>query len=133
MKIKIGVHLLPLTTLTMLFGCLSMVGDDIKIADKTLKDGSILQLYYRGGGATSPNVIWVSKKDKNYKILIGKFKWFESGYTTEISQTTDDSINIKFTDTSIFKGQITIFKISLRDTIRYNDGSPFANPQKNSN
>jgi hypothetical protein len=81
----------------------------------------------------SPDVIWVSRKGKNDKILISKFKWFENGYTTEISQTTDDTINIKFTDTSVFKGHITIFKISLKDTIHFNDGSPYANPEKNSN
>ena len=106
-----------------------MVGNDVKIADKTLKDSSIIQLDYRGGGATAPDIIWVSRKQKNDKILISKFKWFENGYTTEISQITDDTINIKFTDTSVFKGHITNFKISLRDTIHFNDGSPFVNPQ----
>jgi hypothetical protein len=116
-----------------LAGCLSMVGDDVKIADKTLKDGSIIQLTYRGGGATAPDVIWVSRKRKNDPILISKFKWFENGYTTDIEQITDDTINIKFTDTSVFKSHVTNFKISLRDTIHFNDDSPFAIPQKNSN
>ena len=132
LTMKIGVQVLSFSILTMLFGCLSMVGDDVKIADKTLKDGSIIQLDYRGGGATAPDVIWVSRKRENDKILISKLKWFENGYTTEISQTTDDTINIKFTDTSGFKGHITIFKIGLRDTIHFNDGSPYANPEKNS-
>ena len=130
---KIGVLLLPFSILTLLTGCLSMVGDDVKIADKTLKDGSIIQLDYRGGGATAPDVIWVSRKIKNDKVLVSKFKWFESGFTTEISEAADDTINIRFTDTSTFKGHITIFKISLKDTIHFNDDSPFAIPQKNSN
>ena len=112
-------------------GCLSMVGDDVRVASKTLKDNSIIQLDYRGGGATAPDVMWVSRKIKNDEILIGKFKWSEKGYMTEISQNNDDSVNIKFTDTSVFKGQITIFRISLKDTIHFNDGSPYASPQKN--
>ena len=80
---KIGVQVFTFSILTMLFGCLSMVSDDLKIADKTLKDGSVLQLDYRGGGATAPDVVWVSRKRKSDKILIGKFKWPDNGYTTK--------------------------------------------------
>ena len=122
------------TAVTMLFGCdFSMVGEEVTIADKTLKDGSIIQLDFRGGGATAPDVIWVSKTNNSGKILISKFKWREKGYTTEILQTTDSTINIKFTDTSLFIGSITTFRISLMDTIHHNDGSPYATPNQISN
>jgi len=133
MKLKRYVHIALFAALITLYSCFSMVGEEVMIADKKLKDGSIIQLDYRGGGATAPDVIWVSKTNNNGKILISKFRWREKGYTTEISQTTDSAINIKFTDTSVLFGHITTFNISLRDTIHHNDGSPYANPQKNSN
>lgn len=115
---------------TLLAGCLSMVGNDEKIASKTLRDGSIIELDYFGGGATAPDVIWVSRTLKNNKTLIGKIKWMQKGFTTEIAQNTKDSITIKFVDTTVFSGQVTTFRVSLNDAIHPNDSSPYNDPQK---
>ena len=134
MMLKTYIKVTLVTAMATLYSCFDMVGEDVTIATKILKDRSVIQLDYRGGGATASDVIWVSKKDKDSnKILIGKLKWFKEGYTTDIFQITDSTISIKFVDTSVFKGTVTFFDINLKDTIHYNDGSEYATSHKISN
>ena len=118
--------------LITLSSCFSMVGEDVTIAKKILKDGSLIQLDYRGGGATAPDVVWVSKTNSRNRILIGKYKGSENGYAIEISQI-NDSIVIKLTDTLRLRGAIIAYQLSLKDTIYYNDGSSYVFPRKISN
>ncbi len=97
------------------------------MATQTLKDGSIITLYYLGRGATAQDVIWVTKSSKNKKKYIGKFKWFDDKSSKiNIWQINDTLIKIRLTDTTIWKGVFTDFTINLNNKIETNDGSLYA-------
>ncbi|MFT3910916.1 MAG: hypothetical protein QM737_15970 [Ferruginibacter sp.] len=96
-----------------------------KVYTKQLKDNSIIEVYYSGGGATADDIIWIRKISGNKKKYIGKIKWADN-YQIDIYEINDSLINIKFTDTTIYKSKFREFKINTNNKIEPNDGSMFA-------
>ncbi len=122
MKAKITKHLTFISLIFFLNGC-GFESNLIKVGKKTLNDKSVIELYYFGGGATAPDVVWVKKMVKNDQWYIGKIKWYcPDGYETNIWQINDTLIKIRFIDTSTWKGTHTDFIINTNNRIEPNDG-----------
>jgi len=98
-----------------------------RINKKALNDSTDIELYYGGGGATAPDVIWVRRIVKNKQQYIGKIKWSGTEwYKTDIEQVNDTLIKIRITDTLNWKGRFREFIISINNRIEPNDGSMYA-------
>jgi len=97
-----------------------------KIYSKELKDHSVIELYYSGGGATADDIIWIRKISENKKKYIGRIKWVGSNDKINIDEINDTIINIRITDTIIYKGKFREFKVNTNNKIEPNDGSMFA-------
>ena len=122
----------PLYSLITLFiilftGCLDLgSSEETLIGKQVIKDGSVIELYGRGGGATAADIIWVKRTPYNKDEYIGKIKWSLFEAKKEIWQTNDSIIKIKLTDTSIFKGNFRVYTINIHNKVRPNDGSMYA-------
>jgi hypothetical protein len=78
-------------------------------------------------GATIPDVTWIRKVLKNGdSYFIGKIKAVFAGDKVTISQLSNTIIKIRFTDTTIWKGQFRDFTINLNKRIELNDDSPYS-------
>jgi hypothetical protein len=104
-----------------------MVSKETVMAKCILRSGDVIELKYRGGGATAPDVIWVYKKTRNKKnIIIGKIQGTDSEHAT-ISEIDSNRIKIRLTDTLFKKAQFRDYIINLNNRIGRNDGSPYNN------
>ncbi len=107
--------------------CFRFGKNEVLMAKHILTDGTIIEIRYIGYGATTPSVVWASKKPKNEKnIIIGKILNFNDRNKVNITQVDNGHINIRLTDTIIFKGKFNDFFIDLNNKIEPNDGSPYA-------
>ena len=109
-----------------IFSSCSDTDDFTLVGQATINDNDHIELLYRGGGATAPDIIWVQKTSNNQKNFIGKIKWFQGGYESKIWQINDSIIKVRLTDTLIFKGKFRDFTLNLNNRILPNDGSMFA-------
>jgi len=118
-----------LVTVFVIFfsGCLDLgKSEDILIGKQLIKDGSVIELYAGGGGATAPDVVWVKRNPSNKGEYIGKIKWGLFEAESKIWQISDSIIKIRFTDTSIFKGKFRDYTINIYNKVRPHDGSLYA-------
>ena len=119
---------LLLLSVVCLFSC--EVGDDkqtIVLANYQLNDGSTLLLEKKTGsylGATTPNVTWINKEEKNGKKQhVGKIKQYLDGGIITFEPINDSLINVHYMD-SIWH-QASIFTVNVTKRIYPNDGSPY--------
>jgi hypothetical protein len=118
-------YFVPLVAAFICWSC-SDADDFTLVGQATIKDNEHIELLYRGGGATAPDIIWVQKTSNNQKTFIGKIKWYQDSYESKIWQVNDSIIKVRLTDTSTFKGQFRDFTLNLNNRIYPNDGSMFA-------
>lgn len=111
-----------------LFSC-GLDGDVQKIilANYQFKDGSTIVLEKRIGGylgATTPNVTWINKKEKNGKERqVGKIgRWLDGG-TISFTVLNDSLLSVQYIDSMWH--QASVYTININHEIYPNDGSPY--------
>jgi hypothetical protein len=104
MNIRICLLLLGMA---MLLGCRGFK----HMADYKLRDGSEVEFYYEGGGATAPSGIRVRKK--NSDTVIDELPKFDYTYVLSFKQIDDTLLKVILLDTSYFKGHVTERIINL--------------------
>lgn len=89
------------------------------IGDFKLQNGNVIELYYIGYGATTPNVIWINeKKAAGSDTIINRIDGFDYKYTVSFNQLNDSLLKIVFTDTAYFKGRQTERIVNLNQRIK---------------
>lgn len=108
-----------------LVGC-SLISPVKNMAEYELKDSSIIQLRYLGGGATAPSGIWIKRISKNgSSYYAGNIDDFNYTYKVEVSEIDSIKINIRLIDTTSSVNKYFDFIINLGDTLH--PSGPFLN------
>jgi hypothetical protein len=83
-----------------------------------MKNGTIIQLKYLGGGATAPSTIWVKKIPvTGNSYYVGMIDDFDDSYISSITELDSLHINVSLIDTIYFKNKKYDFIINLADTV----------------
>ncbi|MEP6466699.1 MAG: hypothetical protein ABJB05_10360 [Parafilimonas sp.] len=111
-------------------GCLLFNNEKLMLK-KILKNGDAIELYYSGGGATAPDIIWIKKvSNKNrHTTIIGKIKDFTDSDKVDVKEVDSNHISLKFT-TVDFPDHSVIFFVDLNNQIERNATSSFNQPSK---
>lgn len=97
---------------------------------KVLSSGITIELYYSGGGATAPDIIWVKKITKDgQEVLVGKIKDFTNSDKVDIREVDNNHISLNFINEKDFLGHPVVFLINLNDKKERNATSSFNQPQ----
>lgn len=102
--------------------CLTMFDSKEDLMGKfILKDGNLIEVINVGTGATSPDVIWINKTNKNGErfsidsIMIGGGGL---GYNLAFQQINDTLLKITFIDTLVFIDQKKEWLVNLKNRIK---------------
>lgn len=110
----------------ILYGCNEK---KITMIHYQLKNGDGIELEYSIGsalGATTPDVTWIKKIKKNGDgYLVGKIKAVFDHDRINIFQINDTIIKIRFTDTTMWKGQFRDYIVNINKRIELNDNSSY--------
>ena len=119
-------HYVYLLIIFFLYSCHLFTKVEILMGESTLKNGDIIKVKFVGYGATTPNVVLVTKKSKNNKeSTIGKILNYDSKNIVTIKEIDSRYINVRLTDTSYSERLSNDFLIDLNNKIEPNDGSPY--------
>lgn len=122
-------YIFSLFFILLVSSCFLLVNEKFMLK-KGLTDGTIVELYYTGGGATDSDVIWIKKITKDgQKIRIGKIKGFTNSDKVVIKEVDPNHISLSFVNNKDFLGHPVVFCIDLNNKIGRNDGSPFNKPE----
>jgi hypothetical protein len=118
-----------ITFIWMISGCF-LLNNEQFMAKKVLSTGITIELYYSGGGATAPDIIWVKKITKDgQKTLIGQINAFTNSDKVDIKEVDSSHISLNFVNEKDFQGHSIVFVIDLNSKIERNAGYPFNQPQ----
>lgn len=114
--------------LLLITSCSLFINEKL-IFRKILNNGTVLELYYTGGGATDSDIIWIKKVTKDgRKTRIGKIKDFTVSDKVNVIEVDSNHVALSFV-VSYFPQHPVIFLIDLNNKIERNDGSPFNKPE----
>ena len=85
------------------------------MAEYKLKDGSVVEFYYEGGGATTTSGIKIKKKGSD--TLIDELPKFDYTYMLSFKQIDDTLLKVTLADTAYFKGHVTERIINLNKRV----------------
>jgi len=117
---KISLKSLLFISLAGLISCGNIFEKNQRLmGDFKLQNGNLIELYYIGYGATTPNVIWINeKKEAGGDTIINKIDGFDYKYIISFNQLNDSLLKIVFTDTAYFKGRQTERVVNLNQRIK---------------
>ena len=102
-----------------MIGCFTVFEKTEKLMGQfKLKDGSVINLFDAGTGATSPDVIWIDKIDgKGEKVSVDSINRTGRIYEVSFEQINDTLLNITLTDTVVLKGEKIERVVNLKNRI----------------
>lgn len=108
------------------FSSCFLLSNEKLILKKNLSNGTIIKLYYAGGGATDSDIIWIKKITKEgEETWIGKIKDFSDSDKVVIKDDDPNHISLTFVNNKDFMGKPVVFRIDLNNRIKRDATSPF--------